>query len=428
MAESLQSVLNALAECREILDGRAGVKEGLRELECPLEELSSALKKLGGICTHEIESALERVHDIRLALDQYSKGGQEIESRILNVGGAGGQESRNAEGQESRNTKGGNGRNAKAPGNGDFAALDENDDVEVSAPPAEQDSAGASPTETGEAPAPGENGDTSASKENDSDTSKESAFGEAAEEEENLFDPSWSPKPWVEGGRVESRWLYNEAPDGSDARVFYQFDANGTLIGVEGRFGESNIFDTRGDRRLNSMDATDRSKYRKDHKGLMDRIRFGKKEKLDAGHIVNSKLLEPVHQRILNCKYDVSTAFLGEHAEAAVAVDKMREMIEANPNLTWAKARRNLSKDEKAALDKLERAERDLNFIPQLAKLNRGAFYQTFEKPMLDMSGQRGFRIELNQVKDGRVGKINVSFFQIKNGKKSSVITKSFDN
>lgn len=419
MAESLQSVLNALAECREILDGRAGVKEGLRELECPLEELSSALKKLGGVCTQEIKGALECVHGIRLALDQHSKGGQEIESRILNVGGAGGSESRNA--------KGGNGRSAKALGNGGFAAL-ENDDVEVSASPAEQDGAGASPTETGEAPAPGENGDTSPSEENDPDASKENASEEAADEEENPFDPSWSPKPWVEGGWVESRWLYNAGPDGNDARVFYQFDANGTLIGVEGRFDESNIGDTRGKRRLNSMDAIDRSKYRKDHKGLMERIRFGKKEKFDAGHIVNSKLLAPVHQRILDPKYNVNTAFLGQHAEAAAAVDKMREIIEANPNLTWAKARRKLSKDEKAALDKLERAERDLNFIPQLAKLNRGAFYQTFEKPMLDMSGQRGFRIELNKIKDGKVGRINVSFFQIKNEKRTSEITKSFDN
>lgn len=199
------------------------------------------------------------------------------------------------------------------------------------------------------------------------------------------------PKPWAEGGHVESRYLNKGGgPDGNGARIDYQFDKDGNPLGAQWWNDHSNVADARPD------DAYELANFRRNHKESVSEVTdldTGHSYRYDAGHIANAHLIPDARSRILDPDYDVEKVFQGKHKDAAPVVDRLRTHMQNNPEMSWADARKSLdpplNPNENNALNALQRDECSLNLFGMRHDINSNgpthtggaSYYDEFEKP-----------------------------------------------
>lgn len=190
------------------------------------------------------------------------------------------------------------------------------------------------------------------------------------------------PKPLVPGGSVERRALHNGGRRGNGAYADYHFDRKGNFLGVETVHSGRNV----ARRRLGgSADVAERKLYRDMNKGSVSPLKdpvTGQIYHYQAGHRVNSHLIDPARHRILNSEYDPATVFGGKHADAAPHVEQMRQSIAdpSNPAHDWQSAYEQLDPDGKEIVSKLEMKETNLNLTSHEKHVNHPDLYQEYER------------------------------------------------
>ena len=134
-----------------------------------------------------------------------------------------------------------------------------------------------------------------------------------------------------------------------------------------------------------SADVAERKLYRDMNKGSVSPLKdpvTGQIYHYQAGHRVNSHLIDPARHRILNSEYDPATVFGGKHADAAPHVEQMRQSIAdpSNPAHDWESAYKQLDPDGREIVSKLEMKETNLNLTSHEKHMNHPDLYQKYER------------------------------------------------
>ena len=132
-------------------------------------------------------------------------------------------------------------------------------------------------------------------------------------------------------------------------------------------------------------DGAERELYREKNKGSVSPLKdpvTGQIYHYQAGHRVNSHLIDPARHRILNSEYDPANVFGGKHADAAPHVEQMRQSIAdpSNPAHDWESAYKQLDPDGKEIVSKLEMKETNLNLTSHERHMNYPELYYKYER------------------------------------------------
>ena len=132
-------------------------------------------------------------------------------------------------------------------------------------------------------------------------------------------------------------------------------------------------------------DVAERELYREKNKGSVSPLKdpvTGQIYHYQAGHRVNSHLIDPARHRILNSEYDPANVFGGKHSDAAPHVEQMRQSIAdpSNPAHDWESAYEQLGPDGREIVSKLEIKETNLNLTSHERYMNYPELYHKYER------------------------------------------------